>query len=172
MPVASFVATGTACGRHSVAAGARGVSLPQRAFIGEKSGIRGDPATKDKLKRSGPALSTVYLQGERKPFPRERRGSLSPASFPAPTRFYQKYKRCGDAIAFSTATVFPRKHLKTGSAGRVSIYRGSGYRGAPCALLFPVPAPSSMPPKSRFRYGVIFLFPAGIPARQPRCGLR
>ena len=28
MPVASFVATGTACGRHSVAARARGGSLP------------------------------------------------------------------------------------------------------------------------------------------------
>ena len=55
MPVASFVATGTACGRlRSLLA--REVfpfppsppSLPQRAFIGEKSGIRGDPATKDK----------------------------------------------------------------------------------------------------------------------------
>ena len=55
MPVASFVATGTACGRlRSLLA--REVfpvppsppSLPQRAFIGEKLGIRGDPATKDK----------------------------------------------------------------------------------------------------------------------------
>ena len=29
MPVASFVATGTACGRHSVAAGARGPAFPK-----------------------------------------------------------------------------------------------------------------------------------------------
>ena len=47
MPVASFVATGTACGRHSVAAGARGVSLPPRPpipsparFIQEDSALR------------------------------------------------------------------------------------------------------------------------------------
>ena len=33
MPVASFIATGTACGRHPVAASARGVSLPPKPPI-------------------------------------------------------------------------------------------------------------------------------------------
>ena len=47
MPVASFVATGTACGRHSVAAGARGCSpsprsppLPPARFIQKDETLR------------------------------------------------------------------------------------------------------------------------------------
>ena len=47
MPVASFVATGTACGRHSVAAGARGCSpsprpppLPSARFFLEDNTLR------------------------------------------------------------------------------------------------------------------------------------
>ena len=41
MPVASFVATGTACGRHSVA-------FPSALLSGEESGIRDGFAIKDK----------------------------------------------------------------------------------------------------------------------------
>ncbi len=91
MPVASFVATGTACGRHPVAARARGVSLPPKPpipsparFLSENHALRSPRSLSSWQTSPGSTPDRKSVPERGRPVP-EKRHSWSPS--PSPARF-------------------------------------------------------------------------------------